>query len=261
MNTIADPFNAIETNLLGGRVRLFQPAQGFRVGIDTVFLAAAVPAVNGDLVLDVGSGNGAAALCLCARVPGVRVWGLERQNDLVTLARRSATANGLQDNLDFFSGDLMYPPDNFTDVTYDHVLANPPYIKANSGQMPANPAKALATVEGRAKLIDWLDFCLNMATPTGTVTIVHRYDRLQEILDHLGKSYGQTVIKPLISMKGSNPKRVLVQMTKGHNGSILRVPSLILHQRDGKYTAAAEAVLRHAQPLYLSEPKNDKQKK
>ncbi len=42
--------------LLGGRVRLYQPRHGYRVAIDPVFLAAAVPVVRGDRVLDVGRG-------------------------------------------------------------------------------------------------------------------------------------------------------------------------------------------------------------
>ena len=58
-----------EDRLLGGRIRLRQPATGYRVAIDPVFLAASVPAEPHQLVLDVGCGAGAAMLCLAARVP------------------------------------------------------------------------------------------------------------------------------------------------------------------------------------------------
>ena len=58
-----------EDRLLGGRVRLRQPAGGYRVAIDPIFLAASVPAEPHQLVLDVGCGAGAAMLCLAARVP------------------------------------------------------------------------------------------------------------------------------------------------------------------------------------------------
>jgi tRNA1(Val) A37 N6-methylase TrmN6 len=61
-----------EDGLLGGSVRLIQQAGGYRVAIDPVLLAAAVPAAAGDHVLDAGAGVAAAALCLAARVPGVR---------------------------------------------------------------------------------------------------------------------------------------------------------------------------------------------
>ena len=75
-----------EDGLLGGRLRLRQPTAGYRVAIDPVFLAAAVPAGPRDTVLDIGCGVGAAALCLAARVPGCRVTGIDVQRDLISLA-------------------------------------------------------------------------------------------------------------------------------------------------------------------------------
>ena len=84
-----------EDRLLGGRIRLKQPAVGYRVAIDPVFLAASVPAEPHQLVLDVGCGSGAAMLCVAARVPHSRVVGLEMQRDLVRLAGDNIILNGL----------------------------------------------------------------------------------------------------------------------------------------------------------------------
>ena len=67
---------SVETGLLGGRMRLTQPAGGYRVAIDPLFLAASCPARPRDRVLDVGCGVGAAALALALRVPGVDVEGI-----------------------------------------------------------------------------------------------------------------------------------------------------------------------------------------
>ncbi len=58
---------------LGGRITAAQPGSGFRAGHDTVLLAAAVPAENDSVVLELGSGAGIASLCLSAREPGVRI--------------------------------------------------------------------------------------------------------------------------------------------------------------------------------------------
>src|SRR5271155_6002128 len=85
-----------EDRLLGGRIRLKQPAAGYRVAIDPVFLAASVPAEPHQLVLDVGCGAGAAVLCLAARVPPSRVVGLEMQRDLVRLAGDNAILNAME---------------------------------------------------------------------------------------------------------------------------------------------------------------------
>jgi tRNA1(Val) A37 N6-methylase TrmN6 len=60
-----------EDFLLGGRVRLEQPAVGLRAAIDAVLLAAAIPARAPEAVLELGCGTGAALLCLAARLPGL----------------------------------------------------------------------------------------------------------------------------------------------------------------------------------------------
>lgn len=55
---------------LGGRLMVAQPKTGYRAGVDPVLLAASVPAVRGESVLELGCGVGVASLCLAARVPG-----------------------------------------------------------------------------------------------------------------------------------------------------------------------------------------------
>jgi tRNA1(Val) A37 N6-methylase TrmN6 len=56
-------------DFLGGRLRLWQPVSGYRAGVDPVLLAASVPALSGQSVLELGCGAGAAILCLATRVP------------------------------------------------------------------------------------------------------------------------------------------------------------------------------------------------
>ena len=98
---------ATADRLLGGRVVLAQPRQGYRAAIDPVLLAAATPAAAGERVLDLGCGAGAASLCLAARVPAVVVIGLELQPELASLAEQNAAANGLADRVRIVRGDLL----------------------------------------------------------------------------------------------------------------------------------------------------------
>ena len=84
-----------DDKFLMGRLRLLQPAQGYRAATDPVLLAAACPASAGQSVLDLGCGAGAAALCLAARVPGLALAGLELQPGYADLARRNAARNGI----------------------------------------------------------------------------------------------------------------------------------------------------------------------
>src|SRR5438552_18366251 len=99
-----------EDRLLGGRIRLKQPAVGYRAAIDPVFLAAAVAVEPHQLVLDVGCGTGAAMLCLAARVPECRIVGLEMQRDLVRLAGDNAILNAMETRLSVMIGDLLRAP-------------------------------------------------------------------------------------------------------------------------------------------------------
>lgn len=244
-----------EDRLLGGRVTIFQPASGFRAAIDPVLLAAAVPARPTDTVLDAGSGTGAAALALAARVAGVRITGLEAQADLVALARRSAQDSGFSDRVSFLEGDLLAPPAALRPGGFGHVMANPPYLAAGRGNPPPDPLRRAATVEGDAVLEDWLGFLLAMVGDGGTITVIHRFDRADEVVSGLSENAGDVVAFPLWPKKpNEGAKRVIVQARKGGSAKPVKAPGLVLHKPDGGYTPEAEAVLRDAGALDLSGP-------
>ena len=108
-NALASLGPLTEDRLLGGRVHLSQPANGYRAAIDPVLLAAASPARPGERVLELGAGAGAASLCLAARVPGVCIEGLERDGVTVALARANAARNAFQPAPLFHKGDVARP--------------------------------------------------------------------------------------------------------------------------------------------------------
>ncbi|MBX9944542.1 MAG: methyltransferase [Reyranella sp.] len=232
-----------EDALLGGRVRLLQPARGYRVAVDAVLLAAAVAAAAGDRVLDLGAGVGAVGLCLAARVPGCTVVGVELQADLAALAERNARLNDAADRMRTVAHDLARPlPPGL--AAFDHVATNPPYLAAAVADPSPDPSKALATVESSADLTRWLAVATAALKPTGTLTIVHRRDRLDEIAGHLARlGWGDVTEKHL-----PPAARVLV---RARSGAAVRrqSPPLVLHRPEGGYTAEAEAILRHAAPL------------
>src|SRR5262245_5096264 len=157
-----------EDRLLGGRIRLRQPATGYRVAIDPVLLAAAVPAEPHQLALDVGCGAGAAMLCLAARVPHSRVVGLEMRRELVRLAGDNVILNGLEGRASVMIGDLLHPPPRLSPGAFDHVMANPPFNERGSSTTPGSLDKADATIEGDASLGAWVRFSLAMVRSKGT---------------------------------------------------------------------------------------------
>ena len=236
-----------EDNLLAGRVRLRQPREGYRAAIDPVFLAAMVPAKDGESVLDLGSGVGAASLCLAARVTGCRVFGLEMQAALVALARDNVELNGMQGRVEAIIGSLASPPPRLAPGSYHHVMTNPPY--SDTGPLSPHPGKAAANHQGEVDLAAWMRFAVNMLRPKGTLVVVHRADRLDDLLAALHRKVGEVAITPLWPKPGRPAKRLLLRARKGSAAPLTLMPGLVLHDEDGAYTAAAEAVLRDGAAL------------
>ena len=240
-----------DDRLVGGRVLLRQPVDGLRATIDPVLLAAAVPAASGDRVLDMGCGSGAAALCLATRVDGATGVGLDIDPAMVRLAGDNARANGFADRLSFFVGDVARLPMRIAPATFDHVFANPPYLRGDTHRPPPDPARARATMESDTGLGAWIDGCLAMIRRGGSMTLIHRADRLGDVLSALADRTGGVVVFPLWPGGGKPAKRVIVTARKGSAAPPTLLPGLVLHQSAGGYTEQAEAVLRHGAGLEL----------
>lgn len=248
------PDQLTEDGLLGGRVRLCQPARGYRVAIDPVLLAAAVPARAGERILDAGAGSGAASLCLAARVPDCRVVGLELQRELARLASQNVALNGLERRIDIMTGDLGRPPPRLSGSSFDHVMSNPPFLAAESGPPSPEPGRAQAHREGEVALAEWLAGCLRLLAPGGQLTLIHRAERLGEILAALQGRAGDVVVFPLWpAPERRAAKRVLVQARKSARGPLHLMRGLVLHESDGAFTPAAERILRHGAALTLAD--------
>jgi len=132
-------------------------------------------------------------------------------------------------------------------------MANPPYLDAARHRPPPDPAHAAATIEGRAKLRDWTDFCAAMAAPGGAVTLIHRADRLADVLAAFKASdLGGVILFPLWPDEGTKPaKRVLIRGIRASKEPLTITPGLVLHDGQGGYTAGAQAVLADAAHLAL----------
>lgn len=240
-----------EDYLLNGRVLVRQPVDGYRIAIDPIILAASINAQPGETIIDLGAGVGAASLCLAARIPECRIVALEIQRTSVRLAAENIALNNMRDKIEILHGDLLQPPPRLAAGTYAHVMTNPPYLEAIKGRPSPNDHKALSNVESTVTLEQWARFALLMVRPKGTVTFIHRADRLDEILSYFQGKLGDITIFPLWPGNNKPAKRIIIRGRKNSNAPLKILPGLVLHLEDGRYTPEAENILRNAYPINI----------
>lgn len=234
---------------LDGRVVAQQPLQGFRSGLDAVMLAAAVPAGGGEIGLELGSGAGVASLCVAARVPNCFVTGVELVQSLVDIANRNAEMNNVAPRVRFEQADVLALPARLR-RDFDHVFCNPPF-HGDDGKPPPEAERALA-LKDFGELGAWLTAGLKRVRSGGTFTAILRADRLGEALSAL-PDRGVTIF-PLWPRADEPAKRILVQARKDSRAPPILQRGLVLHETDGRYTEAADAILRQARSLALAGP-------
>ncbi len=243
-------FPLTEDEFIGGKVRVFQPEKGYRAGIDAVLLAATVEAKSGENILDLGCGVGTAGLCLMGRLSDVQVTGLELQSVLFDIAQKNRVANGFEDRWSLVQADLLHLPKDMPLGSFDQVICNPPFMPKGSSHASPDPIKLLANHEGEASLRDWMLAALKLVKQKGAVTIVHRADRLDEILSVFReKKAGAVEIFPLWPYAGQPAKRVVVRAKRGISKPMMITAGQVLHEKDGSYTSEIEGALRRGQAL------------
>ena len=244
-------------DFLGGLVRLWQPRDGYRAGIDPVLLAASVAARPGQTVLDLGCGGGVALICLGARLPGLALWGLELQPGYADLARRNLARNGLDGQI--VTGDLGDMPPPLKALAFDHVIANPPYFDARRRTAAADSGRERALAGDATNMQLWIAAAARRLRPGGTFTMIHRAERLPDLLAPLQAHLGSVELLPLAPRAGRAPRLVLLRARKGGRGAFRFHAPRVLHQdtahRDGpdSHTPDIEQVVRHGGALSFGE--------
>lgn len=235
-----------EAPFYGGKLRLRQPATGYRAAIDPVLLAASLAPTPGSTLLDLGCGAGAASLCLLARCPDVSVVGVEIDPLLAELARQNAALNGLSARFTVIEGAVealtaaQLPP-------IAALFTNPPF---HDPAATASPEARRARATHGAILTEWIAQAARLLPHRGTLTLLYRADGLPAVLAALmgenrpGPAFGGLTIAPLWPRAGRAAKRVLVRASLGSRAPLSLHPGLILHRAEMGFTPETEAILR-----------------
>lgn len=233
-----------ENTVLGGRIRLRQAIGGYRAGMDAALLAAAVEAKPGTRVIEAGCGVGGVLTQVAARCPAVHLMGIERDPAAADLARQNLDINGFEGRASIVTGDVAAGFRALERPAFDWAIANPPYFDDPGTLRAPAPAKRGAWIADDG-LAAWTDFLTAAVRDGGRIVMIHRADRLADILTLLGARCGSFAIRPVQSFAGEPAKRVLVQAVRSGRAPLRLLPALVLHDRSGaKHTPQAEAILR-----------------
>lgn len=239
-----DGMDVTRDRLLNGRIAIAQPARGYRAGLDAALLAAACEAGPGERVLEAGCGVGGALLAAAWRRPQARFTGLERDPAMATLGRTNAAENNLADRVDILEGEVEAGFRALALPAFDHVFSNPPFFDDPAALRGPLPEKTGAWMAD-AGLAAWTGFLLKAVREGGTITLIHRADRLADILAGLTPKAGSFRVRPIQPFADAPAKRVMVRGTKTGKAPLVLLPALVLHSREGaKHTEGVEAILR-----------------
>jgi tRNA1(Val) A37 N6-methylase TrmN6 len=217
--------------------------------MDAALLAATCDARPGERVLDLGCGPGAVMLAAAVRRPGARFTGIEADPEALALARGNIELNALAERVEVLAGDVALPFSRLGLTRFDAALCNPPFFDdpgALRGPAPEKTRAWMAT-DGLAA---WTGFLLKAVRDGGTITLIHRADRLADLLAGLAPRCGSLRIRPVQPRAGSPASRVIVRAVRGGRAPLVLLPPLVLHpDGEGKHTPQAEAILRETAPL------------
>ncbi|MBO4643976.1 MAG: methyltransferase [Alphaproteobacteria bacterium] len=235
-------------DFLGGKIKLRQPVDGYRATSDAVLLAAAVFPKKHHTVLDAGTGTGAVGLCLLARCPDITVTGIDIQSAMADLAIANINLNGLSEKMTVATADIRKKHIDGIDAgSFDWVITNPPFILED--QVSPDPVRDVAHRESDCSLAEWIAGCLRYVNARGYFAMIHRADRLPEILSLLYGRLGEIRIIPIWTKEGEPAKRIIVIGRKGVRSPAILTTGLALMHSDGQRTDRAEAIMRHGAGL------------
>ncbi len=176
---MAGPSETLDA-VLNGRLKLIQPAKGYRFSIDALLLAEFATVKPGDILVDLGTGCGVIPLVLLLTRPLRYALGLEIQKDLSGQASRNRVINGLSEKMEIVLGDIRHAP--LSEKIADIVTCNPPYRKTGSGRINPDFSKAVARHEILASLDDILSTARRLLKRKGRLAMIYPAERLADLI-------------------------------------------------------------------------------
>ncbi len=223
--------------LIDRRIQIIQNTQGFCFSMDAVLLADFATVKRGDRVCDLGSGTGVIPLILADRTKAKEIHGLELQESMVDMARRSVALNQMESQINIEWGDIKDAHKIFNSSSFDLVTANPPYMNPCDGAASLSREIAIAKHEIMCSLEEVLLACSRIVKSRGRVAMVHRPQRLTDIIAGMRSVRLEPKRIRFVHPHLNSPANmVLIEAVKDGGAELTVHNPLIVYQENENYT-------------------------
>lgn len=221
-----------------GELNIIQKKDGYRFSLDAYLLAAFVEERPGSRVLDIGSGSGVISIMLAA-IKKLDVTGVEIQEDMAEMSRRSVELAGLSEKVAIICRDIK----DYHGQLFDAVVTNPPYRPVATGRINPHSNKAVSRHEILLDLDTLIRCSYELLGPAGRFYIVFPAWRLPDLISSMRSGSIEPKKMVLVcSDMDSGPEICLVSGLKD-GGRELRIEKpFIVHSDRGSYTQEMEEV-------------------
>lgn len=221
-------------------MKIIQNKDGFCFGIDSVLLSDFAKEIkDNSKVVDLGTGTGILGILLCAKTNLKEILGVEIQEEVANMAQRSIELNNLKNRFKILNDNIKNIEKNNINLknNFDYVVTNPPYKKLNTGKINENEKKLISRHELTANLDDFIKTASFLLRDKGTLFMVHRPERLVDILEKMRKEKIEPKELKFIYPKiNKEPNLILIKGVKNANPFLKIDKPLYVYNEDGNYT-------------------------
>ena len=220
-------------------LKIIQDEEGFCFGIDSVLLSDFAKGIKkGTKVIDLGTGTGIIPILLCGKTDLEKVIGVEIQEEVADMAKRSSKLNNLEDKFEVVNENILNLKDIFENQSFDVIISNPPYKKKNTGVINENTKKIISRHEITANLEDFIKGAKDLLKDKGEFYMVHRPERLVDILSLMRQNKIEPkVLRMVYSNEYKEPKLILIKGIKNARPFLKVEKNLYIYDKYGNYTS------------------------
>jgi tRNA1(Val) A37 N6-methylase TrmN6 len=226
-------------------LKIIQKKDGYRFSLDAILLADFTSKfiLPGAFVLEFGTGSGVIPITLASKIGDIRIIGLEIQEDLCEMAKRSVKLNKLEDKIKIIKGDLKESSKIFKEQRFDIVIANPPYKPKKSGRINIDLQKAIARHELECNLKELVKASSFLTKVKGRVILVYSPERISVLIYELRTNgFEPKHIRFIHSFTHSEAKMVLIESVKGGRPGVKVLPPLVVYKGRGDYSEEVKKI-------------------